>query len=311
MNLKKLYQNSFLLPLTIVFAYICLLLETIKYPGFVGNHFYIDTKIYLAVTLLLVLFTTSKSRFLDFVFKINRLLLPVISIVYLGFAVIEGAHYTNYVLATFQIHLDGLVMLVLFSLLLYVFDKFKDQFPKSVRGLGIVYPAMALFIIYFVVKNLSYVTDQAVNRDSYILFHLQSSYDQKMYYQWGDFYRFMTFVRNNTPSNATIIGPPEEDPWLMGSGNDRFVRVFLYPRKIVSVTKIIPDIKVFGPNTYILITWGKEECKPAGCHGWPRQDIFAKRIIYKDPNSDKAIETIENTIYKLKDDRYVYGLIEL
>ena len=118
-------------------------------------------------------------------------------------------------------------------------------------------------------------------------------------------------VKNNTPPNATIIGPPEEDPWLMGSGNDRFVRVFLYPRKIISVTKTIPDVKAFGPNTYILITWGKEECKPEGCHGWPRQDIFAKRIIYKDPNSDKAIETTENTIYKLEDDRYVYGVIEL
>ena len=311
MNLKQLYQKLIILPALIIFTYLCLILETVKYPGFIGNHFFIDAKIYFAVVLTLILFSTSKSRFLDFIFKINRFLLPILSVVYLSLAALEGAHYTNYILATLHIHLDGLVLLVLFSFLLFVADKFKNLLPKRIHNLGVIYPAIAFFIVYFVVKNLSYVTDQAVNRDFYIVFHLLNSYDQKMYYQWGDFYRFMTFVRNNTPPDATIIVPPEEDPWLMGSGNDRFVRVFLYPRKIISVTKIIPDIKAFGPNTFILITWGKEECKPEGCHGWPRQDIFAKRIYYKDPDSEKVIETKENTVYKLEDDRYVYGVIEL
>jgi len=92
----------------------------------------------------------------------------------------------------------------------------------------------------------------------------------------------MVFVKNNTPSDATIVIPPQQDPWLIGSGNDTFVRAFIYPRKIVQETIIIPDLKVFGPDTFILISWGKEECKPAGCHGWPRQDIRAKKIIYKD-----------------------------
>jgi hypothetical protein len=308
---SSLYQKSTVLPALIIFTFLCLILETVKYPGFMGNHFFIDARIYFAVVLTLIFFSTSKSRFSDFILKINRFLLPVLSITYLSLAALEGAHYTNYVLATLRIHLDGLVLLVLFSLLLFLADKFKDLLPKRVHGLGVIYPAMVFFIIYFVVRNLSYVTDQAVNRNFYIVFHLSNSYDQRMYYQWGDFYRFMTFVKNNTPVDATIIGPPEEDPWLMGSGNDRFVRVFLYPRKIISATKIIPDIKVFGPNTYLLITWGKEECQPTGCHGWPRQDIPAKKIFYKDPDSEKVIETKENVIYKLEDDKYVYGLIKL
>jgi hypothetical protein len=232
-------------------------------------------------------------------------------IIYLGLAALEGAHYTNYVLATFKIHLDGLVLLVLFSFLLHIADKFKNLLPRTTRGLGVIYPAMVFLMIYFVVKNLSYVADESVNRDFYIIFHPLNTYDQKMYYQWGDFYRFMVFVRNNTPTDATIVIPPEQDPWLMGSGNDHFVRAFLYPRQLIKEPLIIPNMKAFGPNTFILITWGKEECQPVGCHGWPRQDIFAKRIIYKDPNSEKVIETKENTTYSLKDDRYVYGLIEL
>jgi hypothetical protein len=270
-----------------------------------------DAKVYLAITLGLTLFSTSKSKFSEFIFKINKLLLPVLLIVYLGLAALEGAHYTNYILATFHIHIDGMVILVLFSLLLYVFDKFKNLLPRGNRVLGIIYPAIVLSIVYFVVVNLTYVVNQAVNRDSYIIFHPLSSYDQKMYYQWGDFYRFMVFVRNNTPSDANIVIPPQQDPWLIGTGNPHFVRSFLYPRNIIQETKIIPDMKVFGPNTFILISWGKEECKPAGCHGWPRQDIFARKIIYKDPDSYGVIEIKVNAIYKLEDDKYVYGVIEL
>jgi hypothetical protein len=286
-------------------------MDTLAYPGFVGNHFFIDAKIYFVVALTLVMFSTSRFRFLNFILSINRLLLPILSAIYLILVALEGAHYTNYILATFRIHIDGLIILVLFSLLLYIANKFKDLVPKRVHKLGIIYPTMVFLIVYFVVKNITYVADQAFNRDFYIVFHPLNTYDQKMYYQWGDFYRFMTLVRNNTPSNATIIVPPEENPWLIGAGNDRFVRVFLYPRKIISVTKIIPDIKSFGPNTFILIAWGKEECQPAGCHGWPRQDIFAKEIIYKDPDSERVIETKVNTVYKLGGSQYVYGLIKI
>ena len=262
MNLKQLYQKPIILPTLTVLTYSCLLLETLKYPGFIGNHLFIDAKVYFTVTLALILFSTSKSRFLDILLKINRILLPFLSIIYLGFAALEGAHYTNYVLATFRIHLDGLILLVLFSFLVFVADKFKNLVPKRVRSLGVIYPAIIVFLVYFVVINISYVANESFNRDFYILFHPLNSYDQKMYYQWGDFYRFMVFVKNNTPENATIVIPPQQDPWLMGSGNDNFVRAFLYPRKFIQETLIIPDIKVFGPNTYILITWGKEECKP-------------------------------------------------
>ena len=309
--MRRLFWKPIILSVLIVLTYTCLLLETIKYPGFIGNHFFIDSKVYFALTLGLVLFSTQKSRFLSFILKVNCILLPLLSIVYLGLGALEGAHYTNYVLATFRVHVDGLVLLVLFSLLLYVADKFKDLLPKRVHELGLVYPAIIFFIVYFVVKNLSYVADQSVNRDFYILFHPLDSYDQKMYYQWGDFYRFMVFVRSNTPSDANIVIPPQQDPWLIGTGNPHFVRAFLYPRNIVQETLIIPDVKAFGPNTFILISWGKEECQPVGCHGWPRQNIFAKRIIYKDPNSDGVIETKENVIYKLEEDKYVYGVIEL
>jgi len=133
-----------------------------------------------------------------------------------------------------------------------------------------------------------------------------------MTYQWKVFYQFMVFVRNNTPEDATIVIPPEQDPWLMGSGNENFVRAFIYPRKIVQEPLEIRDIKIYGENTYVLITWGKEACKPDPmCHGWPKQEIKARRIVFKDPNSTNVIEVRENTTYDPTDLKYVYGLIKL
>lgn len=314
MNSRRLYQKPFILPLAILFTYFSLLLDTIKYPGFVGNHFLIDAKVYFTVTVVFLIFSDAKSNFAGFVLKVNRLVLVPLSLIYLVFSFLEGAHFTNYVLSTFKFHLDGLVLVVLFSLSIYLVDKFKNTIPRTFGKLGLIYPAMIFLITFFMIKNIAYAADAGISRNSYILFHLRSSYDDKMFYEWGVFYRFMVFVRNNTPQDATIIIPPMEDPWLMGSGNDHFVRAFLFPRKIVPETKIISEtnLKSFGPKTYILITWGKEACKPdPECHGWPRQDIAAKRIIYKDPDSTEVIETRENSVYKLEDDKYVYGIIEL
>lgn len=312
MNLTKLYQKSFFLPLAIIFTYFCLFLETIKYPGFIGNHFFIDAKLYFSAAITLLLFSDLRSGIMRFLLRINSFFLILISLVYLGFSLLEGAYYRNYVLATYHFHLDGLIMPVLFSLSIFLVGKFKDLVPRVSPKFTIIYSALVFFIVHFLVVNAIYDVNIAVSQDSYVAFHLQSSYDERMYYQWGIFYQFMVFVRNNTPKDATIVIPPQQDPWLMGSGNDNFVRAFIYPRKIVQETIMIADLKSFGPNTYILIDWGKEACKPdPGCHGWPRQDIYAKKIIYKDPNSANVIETKENTIYKPSDDKYVYGLIEL
>ncbi len=311
MNLEQLYQKLAVLPILILFTYLCLLLEAIKYPGFIGNHFFIDVKVYFTLVIFLILFSDTKSKILAIILKVNRLILLPLFLVYLGLSLLEGVHYTNYVLATFRIHLDGLILLVLFSLFIFLADEFKNIIPKVEGKIGFVYLVMVFLIVLFMVKNIAYVADNSFNRNSYILFHLNSSYDERMFYQWKIFYQFMVFVRNNTPSDATIVVPPEQDPWLMGTGNYRFVRAFLYPRTIIPETLIISDVKSFSSNTFILISWGQEECRPEGCHGWPRQDINATKIIYKDPNSEKVIETKENTIYKLEDNKYVYGVIEL
>lgn len=276
-----------------------------------ANHFYIDAKIYVAASLSLILFFDTNFNLMATVFKLNKIVLTALSIIYVVLNSIEGAHFTNYVLNIFHLHLDGMVYLVLFSLFLYLLGKFKYEIPKFIKSLGLIYYALVFFLILFVIKNFSHVVNTALTRNSYIVFHSSNSYDERLSYQWGIFYKFMVFVKNNTEPNATIVIPPEQGAWLMGAGEPYFVGAFLYPRKIIPETLLISDLKKYDKNTYFLIAWGQEECKPDGCHGWPRQEIKASKIIYKNPDSWDTIDVKENTIYKLNSSPYVYGLIKL
>ena len=312
MSLRRLYQKSLFLPLAIIFTYFCLFLEVVKYPTFFRNHFIVDAKTIFSITIVFLIFSDTKGKVMNLLLKANRIFLIAITLVYLTFSLIEGAHFTNYVLATYRFHLDGLILPVLFSLSIFLVEKFKEELPKVKGKLGIFYFIFVSLFVFYIVKNTAYAIDSGVSRNSYILFHLGKSYDDRMTYQWGIFYQFMVFVRNNTPADATIVIPPQQDPWLMGSGNHDFVRAFLFPRNIIEEPLMIRDIEAFDQNTYILITWGKEACKPdPECHGWPKQEIQATKIIYKDPNSSNVIETRENTVYNPEDKKYVYGVIEI
>lgn len=287
-------------------------MEVFKYPGFFKNHFFVDAKIIFAISIFLLTFLNTKSKLMQLVFKINNIILIVLTLLYLGIYLIEGANYMNYVLSRFHFHLDGLILPVLFGFFVFLTWKFKDEvveFGKKSR----IYPVFILLIVYFAIKSLSYSLEMGVSRTSYIIFHLGSSYDEKMTYQWGVFYQFMMFVKGNTPEDATIIIPPEEGPWLMGTGEPNFVRAFLYPRKIVPESLVLSqeDLDSFNDNTYILLTWGQEACKPdPDCHGWPKQEIKATKIVYKKPDSSEIAEVKENTIYDPGDKTYVYGLIK-
>lgn len=66
-------------------------------------------------------------------------------------------------------------------------------------------PLIVFLVILFAVKNLVFVTGMAINRNSYILFHLNSSYDDRMSYHWGIFYKFMVFVKNNKGKTRKVI----------------------------------------------------------------------------------------------------------
>ena len=298
------------LPLLIIITYLFLTLDTFIYPGAVAKYLFIDSRFYFGLSLaLLLFFATKKSKLLNFILKTNAIILIPFGTIYLIFVGIEAAHYTNFVLATYNIHLDGLISIPLFSLSLFLVEKIKGKLPKPKN---IFFFALIIVIAYFSVKNLAFSANTALNADFYVFLHPASSYDEKMYYQWGDFYRYMVFIKNNTSENAKIVIPPGQEPWLARTGDMQLVRAFLYPRQLIQYKEInIPDLNSLGSGIYIMVSWGDRDCSAQDCHGWPKQTIVAKKIIYKDPNSSGGIETKENFVYKKDDYKYVYGLISL
>lgn len=313
MKLSKVYQKLPILPLLIVFTFGVLFLEVIKYPGFFKNYFYVDAKIIFSVSIFLLIFLNTKTKLMQIVFKMNNILLIPLTVSYLGLYLLEGANYTNYVLSKFHFHLDGMILPVLFSIFILLASKFKNEIIEA-GNKSKIYPVFIALIIYFVVKNLTYVLDMSFARNSYILFHTKSSYDEKMTYQWGVFNEYMMFIKTNTPKDATIVIPPEEGAWLMGTGEPNFVRAFLFPRKIVQGLPTIPDdnIKTYVSNTYLMISWGQEVCRPdPDCHGWPKQKIKANEIIFKKPDSSEVAEVRKDTVYDPADKTFVYGLIKI
>lgn len=310
------------MPLLIVLTFIFLVLDTFIYPGAVAKYLLIDSRFYFGLSLALVLFFVpskkerdpKKYNLYDFIMSANVVLLIPLWTAYLIFVGIEAGHFTNYVLAAYHIHLDGLISIPLFSLSLFLTEKVKNSLPKVflLKPKNLFYFVLVILTAYFSVRNLASSANTALNADLYVFLHPTSSYEEKMYYQWGDFYRYMVFVKNNTLENAKIVIPPEQEPWVARTGDIQLVRAFLYPRQLIQYNGIsIPDLQSLGPGTYIMVSWGDRECAAADCHGWPKQTIVARKIIYKDKNSSDVIETKENFIYKKDDYKYVYGLIKL
>ena len=311
MNIK-LDKYEIFPSLLIVLTYALLILDAVKYPGFIGNHFFIDAKIYSAIVIVLLLFVNTKSKILDFVLKINTTVLILSSIIYVFFSYLEGSHYQNFVLSSYHFHLDGLVFVVLFSLSIFLISKFKSKESKPIKIKNSGYYILMFLIAYTLVSNVGTSLSKSLSGDIYVFTHIEDSYDQKMFFQWGNFYNYMVFVKNNTPENAGIVIPPEIAPWFTRTGSAQLVRHFLYPRKLIQFeTAEIPDLKSLPGGTYIMIAWGDWECERYGCGVWPEQTIKAKEAILKDPDSSRVKEIRENFIYDPKDTTTPFGLLKI
>lgn len=138
MNLKKIIGNpikvlGFGLPVLIIVSYVFLLVEILKGPDFWSKRIFIDGRMLMSLTLVISLFfKISRNRLLHTILKLNAIFLLPCCAVYLFFVFLEIAHYPNYVLATYQLHIDVLIFIPLFSFFLWLVSKFDDFFPKVV-----------------------------------------------------------------------------------------------------------------------------------------------------------------------------------
>jgi len=286
--------------------------ETIKFPGFIGKHFFIDTKVYFALVILLLLISSARSKLLKLILKINLWVLILTLTVYLIFAFIEASNYPNYVFSTYHINMSGLFYVLLFGFSLFVIGKTgvkKSEFIKSKSLWNFIF---IFFVAFALVVNLGISTQKALEENFYVFFHFNDTYDQKMYFRWENFYTYMVFLENNTPKDATIVIPPQISPWWVRTGNLLLVRYFLYPRKMIQYgTELIPDVDSLPKGTFIMVAWGEFLCEQLGCHVWPIQPIKAREAVYKENNSASIKMIREDFLYDPKDKNIPFGLLKI
>jgi hypothetical protein len=151
------------------------------------------------------------------------------------------------------------------------------------------------------------VMQTVIYSDVNILSHINASYDFKMRELWGGYYDYIKFVKENTPSNASIIVPPQMFPWP-SIGNVGLDRYFLFPRNLVNGSLNGP-IDISSCN-YVMLVWG-EGGSDKNTYGWPKVPIKAEKVIYFDPATHTIVEHLGNFDSKMVSASNAWGLIKI
>lgn len=163
---------------------------------------------------------------------------------------------------------------------------------------------IALLLILALQIKISYPKQEI----AFIKRNLNLTYDQKMGVKQGiDLYRYLLFLKNNLPQNATVLIPPMKYPWPY-TGNGGYMLYFLYPRKIVSLTF---DNKIPEGVTYSLMLPNDNGEILEQNKAWPPFKIDSKKIIYLNENTNLPETVFVN--YDPLDSRNINsrGIIEL
>jgi hypothetical protein len=343
---KILKLNSFIFPFLVPLTYFFLSLETYSYIGFLRKFFLVDSRFFLGLCVISAFgvnfakfFYQEKKEdgFLSFVFKSNFVLTPLFLVFYFILITLENKNYPNYIFSTYHLQPDNFFNLVILGIFLSIFGfiyfsaksdklkKFFSNFLLNYLGLDIrnsfeigkigfkvflgnilIIVCIFLLIVYFF-DNFSKTLSKAIKNNIYVLTHLNASYDDKMRKNWGFYYDYMKFVKENTPEDATILIPPQSYHWL-SSGNGGLNRYFLYPRK-----QIHGEVFEIPKDGYDYVMISKGEWYAEGVDwGWPKVNIDAEKIIYLNPEN-REVSIFYDTVFDAKDEKnkYAWGIIKV
>ncbi len=320
-----------LLFLGIVVAHYCLLgIGVYAYPEILNNHLGFSPFIFLNIAELVILFCLlfkhkTKEDLLKAlkrpVLILHSILILLLLSTWTVFTILESLNFDNYIFSTFHINLSGLNLLVNYSMILEFalillfnnkwFLKINFQKKNSVKLRDI---RLVLFIFLlvslgnFVIVNSKSTLIDGLKRIIFISQHSAWTYEEKMEYNWGDFYRYMQMLVIHTPENAIILIPPAESHWL-STGNSVLVRYFLFPRKVISCTTIycLPP----SGATHVILSKGLWQ-DPTIPYGWPKVTLDANNIKYFNLQSKEITNiTGENYDPNLSLNQESWGVITL
>jgi hypothetical protein len=315
---KKLLEFNYrFFPLYYLYILFFSIYQCRSYLGFLDIKIFLWFELsifyYIASGIFVNYYLKSSKKRISLIYKIlsltNVLILFVVFFIGLSLVFLDLYHSPNYIYNIINLQPKNLYWVLFVSLFYLVLRKTEklsfDSFKKN-----IIY---SLFV-WILVCNGRFVISEISKNIFYVVKHPFVSYDEKMVANWGDFYNYILFIRNNIPSEATVAIPPPISPWN-NEGSGPVFTGFLYPRQFSQNQQDsnFVDLK----SDYALIAWGSYDCSNNvsndKCHGWPKIKIPAEWIIYKKPQSPEVIEKIKKTIYDPSDKRNnnAWGIIKI
>ena len=277
------------------------IIESLVYYGITRNIFHLDIKLVMIGFLSLFLFANKQTKEWQILFIINKLIfLPATMFLFLALNYAEMRNYTGYVFGAYHLHPQNLLLTMIFSIGIYSLSRYqithkdlKNNVPTAIIVLAISYALISTSInsVWIIVSNYNYLVRTDLR-----------TYDARMAAVWGDFYRYITFVRDNTDPNSVIAHPPQANPWQM-EGNQLVSRYFLYPRQLNSTMDgaFYPSI---NKSDWLMITNGTPRFYPADFEGYPSEPIALSEIKLLN-KSDVWVEPISLTVHKQNKDETI------
>lgn len=271
-------------------------LESVTYFGFILKHLHFSAYWIYFLGVLAALTPRPVPRLLS---QALSILAYPITIAYLCFIYLETTHYPNYIYT--QFHVNPLAF-QFFVCLVWLHVFIQRHLPLT--------KALILAVLIYIGSDGAGRTFALIRNELTAILHEPFlTYDQKMSREYWGFYSAMKQVRLLTPDNATLLIPPQGNPWEV-EGNGAMVRYFIYPRKLAN---LLPDFtvppQIPGP-TYILIAKGSwpSVTNPAG-YGWPKVVVDSRQIWHIDLATGKNYSY--NRPYDPTTDQWNWGLIEV
>lgn len=295
-KLKKFLKAGFvIIPYFYLGVFLMLLVESFTYIGFIKKHFFIDSSyififsIVIAITYLFVK-RSGEEKLLQRFFKVNKIIFSTTILSSFILFIIEYANFPNYIFSKIHVNIDNISRIIFLSSALWLIDWLRTK-SKTMSKKSYLITSLSFLLIFFSLFSLLDKTfKEALEKNVYVIKNINDNYDQKMLKQWGIFYSYMMFVKNNTEEDSTMLIPPQTWTWYK-TGNVGLVRYFLYPRKLGNGDyDKLPDLKNYD---YIFLAWGELPNGNKDDYGWPKVKIDSEKIIYWDEksNSVKAVNS--------------------
>lgn len=285
------YQMIYLITTFIALSWSAI--ESVSYLGFFYSHLHVHSFFIYFLSIILSLSYKDKLK----AYASRAMVLGyVLGIGYFILIFLESVSYPNFVFTHF--HINPLTFQIFVSLAwFHILIINKENFSKSL---------LIALLIFVAIDGAGRTTGYAYKGIKDMIKDPFATYDQKMSKAYPGFYPAMLAVKSITPNEATILIPPQGNPWEV-EGNAAMVTYFLYPRHVINLN--VDTISSIPDHTFILIAKGSWPRVGEMDYGWPKVPVSAFNIWEIDTKSGITNSYLRN--YNPDTDKWDWGLIEV